>query len=164
MVLGFKIRFDFLREGKKNLAKKMHGAPPCHAPRKVPQTEAATWSAMGRPTHRAMCKGRMASSHAAHHVHHHASWRAVWHGAPHSKLRGGLRLWRFTWRTEMVFSFFGLAPGISSLLTTKKSYILRFVSKDLSHGHLRWSRLSCLVCPISFVLSCGRTTLFCPHL
>ena len=62
--------------------------------------------------------------------------------APHSFTGSGV--------SDLFFAFLALPVEFSSLLITKKCYILRFVSKDPSREHLKRSRLSRLVRPVSW--------------
>ena len=101
-------------------------------------------------------------------------WRKVWQTATHGKSRA-------TWRGRLPCIFFknvdcvayrhailqdwvyrtcflhlALPMEFSNLLIPKKCYTLRFVSKDPSHGHLKWSHLSRLVAVQPYCVLVGK--------
>ena len=126
----------------------------------------AWWTAMSRATRSATDRGRHAICHAA-------GARGAPYGGSCGSLSPWRFAWRVTWRTawktathgkscgarsggvphsftgsgvpDMFFAFLALPVEFFSLLITKNCYILRFISKDPSRGHLRRSRPSRLV-------------------
>ena len=76
----------------------------------------------------------------------HVAWRIAKHFFKNCRLRGVLPC-GFTRSgvSDLFLAFLTSPVEFSILLITKKFYVLRFVSKDLSRGHLRRSRPSHLV-------------------
>ena len=152
VVLGLELGSFSSGKAQKNLANKKRAGPPCHTPREAPRTKAATWSTMRGPWRTVWRPSSMARDVVHSMANRHTRqilWHEVWWTATHffkiidcvAVRHAILQDWVYWTR----FCFLAMPVEFFSLLITKKCYVLRFVSKDPSRGHLRWFCLSRLM-------------------